>query len=114
MTIRAYGAQKYFRDRLVKSLNTYTRAGRVYYDLNRWVAFRIDCFGALFAGTVTSYIVYGSHLTPSQIGFTLTVTLAFCRQILSWVRVYNILEVECKFQHRYRIRHFTDQTGHNR
>ena len=94
--IRAYGAQDYFRRELGKRLDDYSRAGRTYYDLNRWISVRIDGLGSLFAGVVASYLVYGYRAPASEIGFTMSVTLTFCRQILMWVRFYNILEFECE------------------
>lgn len=96
VTIRAYSAQAYFRRELSKRLDDYSRAGRTHYDLNRWISFRIDVLSSVFAAVVTSYLVYGQQLGPSTVGFTLTMTLAFTGLILWWVRIYNILEVECK------------------
>lgn len=96
VTIRAYGAQDYFRKELSKRLDALSRSGRTYYDLNRWIAVRIDILGGAFCGIVASYLVYGHQFGPSEVGFTMSVTLSFMRQILSWVRVYNILEVECE------------------
>lgn len=64
------------------------------YDVNRWVSIRMDSLGAIFSGVVATYIVYGSHVQAGYAGFTLSVVLAFSRQILGWVRYYNSVEVE--------------------
>lgn len=96
VTIRAYGAQDYFRKELSKRLDALSRAARTHYDLNRWIAVRIDILGGAFGGIVVSYLVYGHQVGPSEVGFTMSVTLSFMRQILNWIRAYNMLEVECK------------------
>lgn len=36
-SIRAYGAQDAFRQEIMKRVNSYVRAARVFYNLNRYV-----------------------------------------------------------------------------
>lgn len=52
--------------------------------------------GGAFIGIVASCLVYGHQFGPSEVGFTMNITLIFMRQILTWVRAYNVLEVECE------------------
>lgn len=68
-----------------------------YYHVNRWVSVRIDLLGAVFNGIVSSYVVYSGNLKAGFAGFTLNLVLAFTRQILVWVRIYNMLEIEGEF-----------------
>ncbi len=96
VTIRAYDAQDYFRKELSKRLDALSRSGRTYYDLNQWIAVRIDMLGSAFVGIVATYLVYGHQFGPSEVGFTMSVTLSFMRQILVWVRVFNMWDIECE------------------
>lgn len=52
-------------------INRYTRAARVYYNLNRWVCVRIDTISGLFAAGLGAYLVYFQNHSPSNIGFSL-------------------------------------------
>lgn len=96
-SIRAYGAQSFFREALKKKVNLYTRASLALYDSNRWVAVRVESLGGLFAGSVSVYFIYGSNMPAGYIGFTLSMLVNFSRLILSWVRVYNEFELQCEF-----------------
>ncbi|KAL9711361.1 hypothetical protein Ac2012v2_005906 [Leucoagaricus gongylophorus] len=93
-SIRAYGAQDAFRQESLNRIDYYSRAARVSYNLNRWVAIRIDALGALFTSTLAAYLVYGSKTNPENIGFTLNMAVDFCSMILWWVRAFNDLEVQ--------------------
>ncbi|KLO18945.1 P-loop containing nucleoside triphosphate hydrolase protein [Schizopora paradoxa] len=93
-SIRAYGAQSFFREALKKKVNLYTRASLAFYDSNRWVAIRVESLGGLFAGSVSVFFIYGSNLPPGYIGFTLSMLVNFSRIILGWVRVYNEFELQ--------------------
>ena len=62
--------------------------------INRWISIRIDLLGSIFSGVVSAYLVYGGHLEAGYAGFTLNVVLAFTRQILMWIRNYNLLGIE--------------------
>ena len=74
-------------------MDTYIRCAMTFYDINRWISIRADFLGAFFAGTVASYLVFYSGLSAGSIGFTLNLVLSFSELILSWVRMYNILEL---------------------
>ncbi|EJC98299.1 P-loop containing nucleoside triphosphate hydrolase protein [Fomitiporia mediterranea MF3/22] len=79
-SIRAYNAQKIFDTELRKRIDIYARTAR-------WVSIRMDGLGAIFAGSVAAYLVYGEHVEAGYAGFTLSVVLQFSRLILSWVRL---------------------------
>ncbi|KAF9449105.1 multidrug resistance-associated ABC transporter [Macrolepiota fuliginosa MF-IS2] len=93
-SIRAYGAQDAFKRESLKRIDFYSRVARVSYNLNRWVAVRIDVLGASFTTTLAAYLVYGSMTTPTGIGFSLSMAVDFCTMILWWVRIFNDLEVQ--------------------
>ncbi|KAI0317990.1 hypothetical protein OF83DRAFT_1118292 [Amylostereum chailletii] len=93
-SIRAYGAQNPFRLESYGRINRYTRAGRTYYNLNRWVSLRIDLLGGLFSAALAAYLIYGPrNILPSNTGFALTQAVSFSGMILWWVRIFNEFEV---------------------
>jgi ABC-type multidrug transport system fused ATPase/permease subunit len=73
-SIRAYGAQLAFREESYKRINRYSRAGRSFYNMNRWMSLRIDFLGGLFAAGLAAYLIYvpNERVLSSDIGFTLT------------------------------------------
>lgn len=93
-SIRAYNAQNIFRSELKKHIDTLARTSYCFYDINRWVSIRVDSLGAIFSGAVAAYIVYSGRVQAGYAGFTLSVVLSFSRQILVWVRFYNLVEVQ--------------------
>ena len=58
---------------------------------------RIDILGGIFSAVVTIYIVYLGKVSAGVVGFTLSLVLAFSREVLWWVRIYNLLEVQGTF-----------------
>lgn len=70
-SIRAYGAQKDFRDESLRRINRYTRAARTFYNLNRWICVRIDAIGGLFAASLAAYLVYFQDSKASNTGFSI-------------------------------------------
>ena len=93
-SIRAYGAQELFDMDMRKRINKYTRTALTFYHVNRWISVRMDVLGAVFSGIITTYLVYGGRLEAGYAGFTLSIVLSFTRQVLVWIRVYNMLEIE--------------------
>ncbi|KZV63334.1 P-loop containing nucleoside triphosphate hydrolase protein [Peniophora sp. CONT] len=96
-SIRAYGAQDAFRQESYKRIENYTRSGRMFYNLNRWISTRSDALGALFSSGLGVYMVYGpggAAIGPSNVGFSLAMAAAFSNMILWWVRIFNDFEVE--------------------
>ncbi|KAH9940070.1 uncharacterized protein BXZ73DRAFT_99070 [Epithele typhae] len=92
-SIRAYGAQERFRMESYARLNKYVRAGRTYYNLNRWVSLRVEALGALFAAGLALYLVYGTRVRAANTGFSLNMAVAFSNMILWWIRLLNEFEV---------------------
>ncbi|KAJ1305460.1 hypothetical protein OPQ81_000470 [Rhizoctonia solani] len=94
-SIRAYGAEEYFKDETLKQVDKYTRAARTFYDLNRWISFRMDTLGGIFAAALAAYLVYfGSSPDASNTGFTLNRAVMLSGSIIWWVRVLNDLEIQ--------------------
>ena len=73
-SIRAYGAEDAFRQESYKRIENYTRSGRMYYNLNRWISTRSDALAALFPSGLGVYMVYGpgaAAIGASNVGFSL-------------------------------------------
>ncbi|KAF9013114.1 hypothetical protein BDQ17DRAFT_1321012 [Cyathus striatus] len=94
VSVRAYGAQHASKQKLMTRTDHYTRVARVSYNLNRWIAVRMDLLGALFTTSLATYLVRTRNASASNTGFSLTVALDFCLTILWWVRQYNEFEVQ--------------------
>ncbi|KAH8978585.1 hypothetical protein EDB92DRAFT_2119177 [Lactarius akahatsu] len=94
-SIRAYGAQLAFREESYRRIDRYSRAGRSFYNMNRWISLRIDFLGGLFAAGLAAYLIYvpNERSLPSDTGFSLTMAIGFSGMILWWVRVFNDFEV---------------------
>ncbi|RDX55372.1 hypothetical protein OH76DRAFT_1428233 [Lentinus brumalis] len=92
-SIRAYGAQDQFRKESYRRIDRYVRAGRTFYNLNRWVSIRIEALGALFASCLAAYLVYFSNARAANTGFSLNMAVGFSSMILWWIRILNEFEV---------------------
>ncbi|KAH9028058.1 hypothetical protein EDB83DRAFT_1910018 [Lactarius deliciosus] len=94
-SIRAYGAQIAFREVSYRRIDKYSRAGRSFYNMNRWINLRIDFLGGLFAASLAAYLIYvpNERSLPSDTGFSLTMAIGFSSLILWWVRNLNDFEV---------------------
>ncbi|KAJ3564413.1 hypothetical protein NP233_g8310 [Leucocoprinus birnbaumii] len=93
-SIRAYSAEEAFIAGSLERINRYTRAARVFYNLNRWVCVRIDTIGGLFAAALGTYLVYIKPSSPSSVGFSLNMAVSFSSLILYWIRHFNDFEVQ--------------------
>ncbi|KAH9984900.1 hypothetical protein BJV77DRAFT_1035217 [Russula vinacea] len=93
-SIRAYGAQLAFREESYKRINRYSKAGRSFYNMNRWISLRVDFLGGLFAACLAAYLIYvpNERVRSSDIGFSLTMAIGFSGLILWWVRIFNDFE----------------------
>ncbi|EIM80365.1 uncharacterized protein STEHIDRAFT_162782 [Stereum hirsutum FP-91666 SS1] len=93
-SIRAYGAQESFLLKSTVKIDEYTRANRVFNDLNRWIEIRVDALAGLFVCFLGVYFVYGHPgVNPSNTAFTLTMAVDFGQMILFFVQVLNMFEV---------------------
>ena len=93
-SIRAFGAQELFISRLMTKIDTLARVSYTFFDINRWIAVRIDGLSGVFTASVAAFLVYGGSLNAGQAGFTISVVLSFSRQMIWWVRIYNLLEIQ--------------------
>ncbi|KAG1889339.1 hypothetical protein F4604DRAFT_1711826 [Suillus subluteus] len=93
-SIRAYGAEEAFKEESLNRIDRYTKSGRMFYNLNRWVCVRIDIIGGGFSAGLAAYLLYGRGVhEASNIGFSLNMAVGFSSMILWWVRILNEVEV---------------------
>ncbi|KAF8608398.1 hypothetical protein BDV93DRAFT_519443 [Ceratobasidium sp. AG-I] len=94
-SIRAYGAEDQFRNEALRRIDKYTRAGRIVYNLDRWIGIRMDALGGAFSAALAAYLVYvRTFVDTSNAGFSLNMAVAFSGCILWWVRMLNNFEVQ--------------------
>ncbi|PBK89786.1 P-loop containing nucleoside triphosphate hydrolase protein [Armillaria gallica] len=95
-SIRAYGAQNAFIRESMLRIDKYTRTGRTFYNLNRWIDVRIDALGGLFSACLAAYLVYFQDIEAFNVGFSLNMAIGVSSMILWWVRCVNQFEVQGK------------------
>lgn len=93
-SIRAYGAQQRFKQESLNRIDSYVRASRTFYNLNRWVCIRIESAGGLFAASLAAYMIYFQNKESSTTGFSLNMAVGASGMILWWVRTLNEFEVQ--------------------
>ncbi|KAJ7768239.1 multidrug resistance-associated ABC transporter [Mycena metata] len=93
-SIRAYAQEAAFIAEMQERINYYTRSQRIFFNLNRWVAVRLELLGTLFTTALAAYLVYFQKQEASNAGFSLTMTLGFSGMILVWIRCFNDFEVQ--------------------
>ncbi|KAG6899540.1 hypothetical protein C0993_009321 [Termitomyces sp. T159_Od127] len=94
-SIRAYGVQNAVLTRSLSLIDDYSRTSRVFSNLARWIAVRVDALGGFFAALLGIYYVYynGSSVSASNSGFTLALAVGFGRMVLGFVQFLNMFEV---------------------
>ncbi|KAF8671537.1 P-loop containing nucleoside triphosphate hydrolase protein [Rhizoctonia solani] len=94
-SIRAYGVQEHFKNEAMERVDKYTRAARTFYNLNRWISFRMNALGGVFAAGLAAYLVYGgSSPDASNTGFSLNRAVMLSSGVFWWVRILNEFEVQ--------------------
>ncbi|KAF5317788.1 hypothetical protein D9619_012656 [Psilocybe cf. subviscida] len=94
VSIRAYGAQNKFIKESLGRIDHYTRMARMSWNINRWIAIRIDLIGATFTAALAFYLIYGPKVGAANTGFSLNMAVEFTAAILYTVRIYNMFEVQ--------------------
>ncbi|KIJ55945.1 hypothetical protein M422DRAFT_239116 [Sphaerobolus stellatus SS14] len=78
VSIRAYGDQTKFKLNAMKKIDNYTRAALINWDLNRWIAMRVDALGNLFSSCLAAYFVYGTEkVSAANSGVELSLAVFF-------------------------------------
>ncbi|KAJ6564563.1 P-loop containing nucleoside triphosphate hydrolase protein [Mycena capillaripes] len=93
-SVRAFGAQMTLIQISIDRINRLTRASRTFADLNRWISVRTGLLSGLFTAVLAYYLVYFQSHRPSNVGFSLVMTLDFSNSLMNWVRFWNEFEVQ--------------------
>nr|GAT43358.1 ATP-binding cassette transporter [Mycena chlorophos] len=106
VSVRAYGAQDTFVRISMEKIDRLTRIQRTFANLNRWVTARIDFINLALSVLLAYYLVYLQKQSPLNIGFTLSMAIAFSGGILNWVYLGNTVEVNSNSLER--VKQFID------
>ncbi|KAJ7081163.1 multidrug resistance-associated ABC transporter [Mycena belliarum] len=93
VSVRAYGAQNTSIQISLDRIDRLTRASRTFSNLNRWISVRMSASLSITA-MLAYYLIYFQMQQPSNVGFTLTMAMAFSQGILSCVQLFNRFEVQ--------------------
>ena len=89
VTIRAYGDESRFIQESNLRVNTYNRPFIYLWATNRWLAFRIDLFGALVSCFSAMFVVMNADtIDPGAAGLALSYAITFTQNVLWLVRLY--------------------------
>jgi ABC-type multidrug transport system fused ATPase/permease subunit len=93
-TIRAFDKTDAYLDKMYKRIDTHCRA---YWHLNlfnRWMGFRLNMVGALFAGITAALIVSITSIDSSLAGFALSFALGLSESVIWFLRQYSNVELD--------------------
>ncbi|KAF8751127.1 P-loop containing nucleoside triphosphate hydrolase protein [Rhizoctonia solani] len=94
-SIRAYGVQEHFKNEAMERVDKYTRAARTFYNLNRWISFRMNALGGVFAAGLAAYLVYGgSSPDASNTGFSLNRAVMLSSGVFGLERIKSYIAIE--------------------
>lgn len=89
VTIRAYGDESRFVQDSHRKVNTHNRPFIYLWATNRWLAFRIDCAGALVSFFSAMFVVVNvDKLDAGAAGLSLSYAITFTQNVLWLVRLY--------------------------
>ncbi|KAE9407796.1 hypothetical protein BT96DRAFT_986429 [Gymnopus androsaceus JB14] len=91
-SIRAYGAQKISIIEMQTRTDRHSRIARIFNNLQRWMAVRINILSAVFTASLAWYLVYVLRQSASVTGFTLNMAVSFSSAIFGFVLEFNALE----------------------
>ncbi|KAK5089910.1 Transporter of the ATP-binding cassette (ABC) [Lithohypha guttulata] len=89
VTIRAYGDEARFVNDSHHKVNTHNRPFIYLWATNRWLAFRVDCAGALVAFFSAMFVVQNvGSIDAGAAGLSLSYAITFTQNVLWLVRLY--------------------------
>ncbi|KAE9403384.1 hypothetical protein BT96DRAFT_990242 [Gymnopus androsaceus JB14] len=91
-SIRAYGAEKLSIIEMQTRTDRHSRIARVFNNLQRWIAVRINILSAVFTSSLAWYLVYVLHQSAATTGFSLNMAVSFSGAIFSFILEFNSLE----------------------
>jgi hypothetical protein len=99
-------------EQLAERIDKYSRSARIFYNVQRWMAFRMHILSALVIGPLAWYLVYVKNDTAFNAGFSLNMAsrsssfsvsrafhpqcnrfvVTFTDAIFDWVLIASVLE----------------------
>ncbi|KAL8891556.1 MAG: hypothetical protein Q9215_001420 [Flavoplaca cf. flavocitrina] len=92
-TIRAFAKVDEYVDRMFEKIDAHARTYWYIWLFNRWMAFRLNVVGALFAVLVAAVIVSTKGIDASLAGFALSFALQYSGAITYTIRQYTSVEL---------------------
>ncbi|KAL8725121.1 MAG: hypothetical protein Q9166_007563 [cf. Caloplaca sp. 2 TL-2023] len=92
-TIRAFAKVDDYIDRMFDKIDSHARAFWYVWLFNRWMAFRLNVIGAIFAVIVAAVIVSTKGIDASLAGFALSFALQYSGAITYTIRQYTSVEL---------------------
>ncbi|KAL9015884.1 MAG: hypothetical protein Q9185_006740 [Variospora sp. 1 TL-2023] len=92
-TIRAFAKTDDYIDRMFEKIDAHARAFWYIWLFNRWMAFRLNVIGAIFAILAAAVIVSAEETDASLAGFALSFALQYSGAITWTIRQYTSVEL---------------------
>lgn len=93
-TIRAFDKTDAYIERMFKRIDTHCRAYWHLWLFNRWMGFRLNMVGAVFAAIVAALIVSIRGIDASLAGFALSFALNLSEAVIWMLRQYSNVELD--------------------
>jgi ABC-type multidrug transport system fused ATPase/permease subunit len=93
-TIRAFDKTDAYIERMYKRIDTHCRAYWHLWLFNRWMGFRLNMVGAIFAGVVAALIVSIRNIDAPLAGFALSFALNLSEAVIWMLRQYSNVELD--------------------
>lgn len=93
-TIRAFGKTSTYLERMYTKIDAHCRAWWYLWLFNRWLSWRMNMIGALFATITAALLVSIPSISASLAGFALSFALQYTVSISMALRMYSNVELE--------------------
>lgn len=93
MTVRAFGAQKQFQDRIIVTTDAFQQMDHFYWSLQAWLMLRFDVLSALSTLALTLLAIFSS-LTPGLTAFVLIAANRFVSATHTVCKAYGNLQLD--------------------
>lgn len=115
-TIRAFDKSQAYLDRMYKKIDNHCRAYWHIWLLNRWMGWRLNLVGAVFATITAALIVSIKDVDSSLAGFALSFALGMSEGVIWLLRSYSHVELDMNATERiveYSNIAMENQSGHD-
>lgn len=92
-TIRAFGKQTVYIDRMQGIIDGHARAYWHTWLLNRWLAYRMNIMGAIFTTTTALLAIAAKGITASAAGFAISFALRYTAIMSRATQIYSSMEL---------------------